>query len=103
MPVTPFGAWSFDLDEDEAGALLEACPRGAVLVTHSPPHGVLDAHDDGRPLGSTAIHAAIERTAPRLVVCGHIHAHAGQTVYIHATPVINPGPTGQVVEVVGKG
>ncbi|NIP81852.1 MAG: serine/threonine protein phosphatase, partial [Gemmatimonadetes bacterium] len=39
VPVTPFGSWSFDLSEDDAEVLLADCPDGAVLVTHSPPHG----------------------------------------------------------------
>src|SRR6476619_1571576 len=42
VPVTPFGAWSYDFSEDQATELLKACPAGAVLVSHSPPKGCLD-------------------------------------------------------------
>lgn len=99
VPVTPFGDWSFDLTEEEADRLLASCPDGAVLVSHSPPHGALDHDEGGRHLGSTALRSAIERTRPRLVVCGHIHGTAGQEAVVHGCRVINPGPAGMVLEV----
>jgi Icc-related predicted phosphoesterase len=92
VPVTPFGSWSYDLTEDEARTLLADCPRRAVLVTHSPPKGAVDRSSSGASLGSLAVREAIERTEPRLVVCGHIHESAGQTAQIGLTPVINAGP-----------
>ena len=42
IPATPFGSWSFDLTEQEAQRMLAACPRDAVLVSHSPPYGHVD-------------------------------------------------------------
>ena len=94
VPVTPFGAWSFDLTEAEAGELLAAAPPGGVLVSHSPPHGSADVSSRGASLGSTAVRAAVERLAPRLVVCGHVHASGGTTAMIGSTPVVNAGPGG---------
>lgn len=94
VPVTPFGAWSFDLTEGEARARLVACPEGAVLVSHSPPKGVLDVSSRGLSLGSIAVREAIERRSPRLVVCGHIHDSAGRSERLGATPVVNAGPEG---------
>ena len=97
IPPTPF-PWSFDLSEDEAAAKLESCPKGAVLVVHSPPKGYLDeAH--GRHLGSRAILDAIERKLPALVVCGHIHQCWGSEAAIGTTPVVNVGPEGRFFEV----
>ncbi|QDT52387.1 Calcineurin-like phosphoesterase superfamily domain protein [Caulifigura coniformis] len=98
IPVTPFGSWSYDFTEEQAAALLKDCPPAAVLVTHSPPKGAVDIATSGKSLGSTAIRAAIERTRPRLVVCGHIHASAGQQAQIGPTPIINPGPQGVLHE-----
>lgn len=92
-PVTPFGAWSFDLSEEEAAALLADCPEGAVLVTHSPPYGHVDAAG-GQHLGSRAVLEAIERAAPRLVVCGHIHACWTQESTLGSTRIVNAGPRG---------
>ncbi|GAB4240877.1 MAG: metallophosphoesterase family protein [Acidobacteriota bacterium] len=94
VPITPFGAWSYDLSEQEAEALLEACPPGAVLVTHSPPKGLLDRSSSGWSLGSTAIRKTLERVRPRLVICGHIHESSGQSLEWNGIPVINAGPKG---------
>ena len=94
IPVTPFGAWSFDLTEEKAAKMLEACPKSCVLVTHSPPKGAVDISSRGGSLGSVAIRNIIEEKTPQLVVCGHIHDSAGQYAYIGDTPVINAGPSG---------
>lgn len=94
IPTTPFGDWSFDFTEQEATHLLADCPTGGVLISHSPPKGAVDVASNGQSLGSTAIRAAIEKRQPHLVVCGHIHASAGQTATIGSTTIINAGPGG---------
>ncbi len=94
VPVTPFGAWSYDLTEEEAAQLLSKCPSGGVLISHSPPKGAVDMASEGKSLGSTAVRAAIERLMPRLVVCGHIHGSAGKQAVIGSSPVVNAGPAG---------
>lgn len=94
VPVTPFGPWSYDLSEQEAEALLQDCPSGGILVTHSPPKGLLDLSFSGQSLGSTAIRAVVERTAPALVVCGHIHESGGRWARWKSTVVLNAGPAG---------
>lgn len=96
IPVTPFGSWSFDFSEDEAVPLLRGCPSGGVLVSHSPPKGIVDLSSDGRHLGSQAVREIIELRQPRLVVCGHIHGSAGQIESLNETTVINAGPAGIV-------
>lgn len=94
IPVTPFGAWSYDFTEEQARELLLNCPLHCVLITHSPPRGAVDVSSQGKNLGSVAISEAVERLQPTLVVCGHIHASAGQQRFIGPTLVINPGPSG---------
>lgn len=94
VPVTPFGAWSYDFTEDEARGLLSTCPEGVVLVSHSPPLGHADADGTGRHMGSAAVLETIERTHPRLVVCGHIHGSWGAVSRAGETPVVNAGPGG---------
>lgn len=94
IPVTPFGAWSYDFDETQAAALLAAAPAGCVLVVHSPPKGVVDVSSRGAGIGSTAIRDAIVRTRPQLVVCGHVHGSNGQTGELAGVPVVNAGPGG---------
>jgi len=94
VPVTPFGPWSYDFTEEQAGELLAGCPAGCVLVSHSPPLGVLDEDSRGRSLGSVAVRDAVLRLGPRLVVCGHIHASGGKQILLGGSPVVNAGPAG---------
>ncbi|MGR3315476.1 MAG: metallophosphoesterase family protein [Roseovarius indicus] len=93
VPVTPFGSWSCDLSEEDAGQMLAKCEAADILVLHSPPKGVADVTSGGQSVGSTAIHDAIERIQPRLAFCGHIHDSWGQTGRIGATQVVNLGPS----------
>ena len=94
IPITPFGPWSYDFSEDEAYNLLHDCPSGGVLISHSPPMGMLDISSDGRNLGSQAVRETVLSKKPHLVVCGHIHGSAGQIDRIGETTVINAGPQG---------
>jgi Icc-related predicted phosphoesterase len=94
IPVTPFGSWSYDFTEDEASVLLRDCPVGGVLVSHSPPRGLLDISSDGRHLGSRAVRETVEKKKPALVVCGHIHGSSGQSHRLGESLVINAGPGG---------
>ena len=101
IPVTPFGAWSYDFSETEAAELLAECPVGGVLVSHSPPKEAVDVSSRGVSLGSVAIRSVIEQQQPRLVVCGHIHESAGQQAQIGDSVVINAGPAGLVWTLAG--
>jgi Icc-related predicted phosphoesterase len=98
IPVTPFGSWSYDVDDAEAEVLLEDCPSGGVLVTHSPPLGHVDTAG-GEHLGSQVILDAIRRAKPKLVVCGHIHGCWEQESRLGDTRIVNAGPRGVWAEV----
>ena len=98
VPTTPWD-WSFDLDEDEAETMLAGCPQEAVLVLHSPPQGHCDVSGSGQHLGSHAIADAIERTHPKLAVCGHIHESWGARSEIAGSEVANLGPDGTFFDV----
>lgn len=52
-----------------------------ILITHSPPFGILD-----NSFGSTALRSTVEEIKPRLHVFGHIHEGSGQTVLKHVGP-----------------
>ncbi|MCB0033306.1 MAG: metallophosphoesterase [Anaerolineales bacterium] len=98
IPVTPFGAWSYDFTDEEAAEMLSRCDHCDVLVSHSPPLDAVDLSSNGRRLGSPAIRTAVETIRPQLVVCGHIHASSGKQAKIGATTVINAGPAGLMFE-----
>jgi len=99
IPVTPFGPWSVDFMEEEAESLLADCPEGAILVSHSPPKGVVDRDSRGQSLGSTAVRDAVEARELLLTVCGHIHGSWGETETLAGTPIVNAGPHGRRWEV----
>ncbi|MEM9368614.1 MAG: metallophosphoesterase [Planctomycetota bacterium] len=99
IPVTPFGAWSYDFDEQEAEKLLTGCPNKAILVTHSPAIDTVDHDSSGRIRGSQAIRDCIEAKSPLLAVCGHIHSDWERQVTLGKTPVLNAGPRGVMMTI----
>ncbi|TCK99329.1 Icc-related predicted phosphoesterase [Shimia isoporae] len=103
IPVTPFKDWSCDLTEAQGAELLSGCEDVDVLITHSPPKGVVDKTSQGVSLGSTAVLQAIERIQPPLVVCGHIHDCWGRSAMVGESHVANLGPAGTWFEVEPKG
>jgi len=94
IPLTPFGSWSWDFSEDEARTLLKECPEKAVLISHSPPKGILDISSSGQSLGSIAVREYIDKKRPPLVVCGHIHESSGNISHYRDSTIINAGPNG---------
>ncbi|WP_238363915.1 metallophosphoesterase family protein [Mesobacterium pallidum] len=99
VPETPFGAWSCDLPEETAAQMLDQCEATHLLVTHSPPKGIADVTSHGLSVGSTAIHAAVERLQPQWNLFGHIHDCWGQEGVIGATRCRNLGPEGHIFEI----
>ena len=63
-------------------------PNVDILVTHTPPFGILDASSRGQSLGCTALSDELPRISPRIHCFGHVHAAAGQTT-IGETAFIN--------------
>jgi Icc-related predicted phosphoesterase len=92
VPTTPWD-WSFDLTEEEAAERLVGLPKGAVLLSHSPPKGHVD-----KGLGSVAVLEAAERAGARAVLCGHIHEQWGNESRIGEALVRNLGPDGFELE-----
>ena len=85
-----FHDWAFNLRRGpELEAVWARAPAGVdVLVTHTPPLGVLDLVARGPRVGCEALRAALPRIAPRLHVFGHIHeaygAHPGPPLSVNA-------------------
>ncbi|MEM6980810.1 MAG: metallophosphoesterase family protein [Planctomycetota bacterium] len=99
IPITPFGAWSYDFDEIQGATMLAECAQDGILVTHSPPIDSVDHDSSGRIRGSQSIRDAIERCQPVLAVCGHIHSDWTKHDRIGKTLVLNAGPSGIIVEI----
>ncbi len=85
-------SWSEHLSEDAAKRMLDACPTGCVLVTHTPPFGFGDLQQDGTHEGSQAILTAIKEKQPLLNLCGHIHFSWGSSTQYNGTHIQNLGP-----------
>lgn len=98
IPVTPFGAWSYDFDEQQGADMLSGCPAGGVLVVHSPPLDTVDKDRSGRIRGSESIRQTILDRQPQLVVCGHIHDDWGKQAKLGKTRIFNAGPQGLVID-----
>jgi len=74
-----FHDWAFNLQRGsplaEKWALVP--PSTDILLTHGPPHGVLDTTVGGEQVGCEELTRALERIRPRLHVFGHIHECRG--------------------------
>ncbi|KAI0268294.1 Metallo-dependent phosphatase-like protein [Gloeopeniophorella convolvens] len=57
--------------------LVSSFPRTDILLTHGPPHGILDRVDDGSSVGCEALSARLTELRPRLHLFGHIHEAHG--------------------------
>jgi Icc-related predicted phosphoesterase len=80
VPNLPF--WAFYGSENALGAAYELVQPCDVLLTHGPPCGAGDlaprGKSSGEHVGSEACRAAVQRTKPPIVVCGHIHEGYGK-------------------------
>jgi hypothetical protein len=96
--ITPFST-PFELREKDFERILRpfAGLENLILVTHSPPYGILDSTFASERIGSRAIREFIEREKPILNLCGHVHEHAGKEETLGETRVINVGKLGKVI------
>jgi Icc-related predicted phosphoesterase len=62
-----------------------------ILVSHTPPHGVLDIgqRHGQQHIGSTAVEEFVRQEEPLLTICGHCHQFGGMAEELAAGTVIN--------------
>ena len=73
--------WAFQYPASQAEKLWSAIPSDtAILVTHTPPIGHLDASEHWIRGGCPALLGALLRTRPLLHLCGHCHEGRGGRV-----------------------
>jgi Icc-related predicted phosphoesterase len=73
------GYWAF---QAERGAALRECWQripldSDILITHGPPLGILDAHQNGKALGCDELLARVREVQPLLHLFGHVHESHG--------------------------
>src|SRR5262245_49164674 len=103
-PWTPiFYDWAFMLPDAELAAKWALIPPGVdVLITHGPPHGILDWTNRGEHAGSLTLLHRVYEVKPRLHIFGHIHEAAGRaesdgTIFLNASTQMGKG-SGVVIE-----
>lgn len=70
--------WPWMTDERGLGRKWRNIPRGLdVLMTHGPPHGILDRARDGERCGSRSLAMKIREVKPLYTIFGHIHESHG--------------------------
>lgn len=86
-----FFDWAFNLDRGKPlREKWKLIPSGLdILLTHGPPHGILDRTDHGTNVGCEDLAEIVALRRPRLHVFGHIHEAAGcvergGTTYVNA-------------------
>lgn len=78
LPDLP--GWAYHLDDDERKAKWEMIPLDTdVLITHTPPAGILDQKGDEH-LGCPYLRDRVFEVRPRLHCFGHVHASFGEAV-----------------------
>ena len=86
-----YKGWAFGLDEDSIKKKWNLIPMDIdVLLTHSPPAGILDSESSGKRMGCPHLRDMVIKVRPKLHVFGHIHEGHGLTVqdditYINAS------------------
>ena len=79
-PITPtFLNWAFNVDRGEPiKRYWEMIPDQVdVLVTHGPPHGILDVTHRGEKAGCEELMERVAKVKPRVHAFGHIHEGYG--------------------------
>jgi Icc-related predicted phosphoesterase len=77
---------------EERRTLYASIPQGTdILITHCPPHGVLDVEfrSGGLHRGCPELLAAVQRVKPQVHIFGHVHSsrgaqRVGETTFINA-------------------
>ena len=90
-PYTPaFYNWAYNSTDLELYNLWKDIPNDLdILVTHGPPHYILDRCDDGYRAGCKHLMNRVLVVKPKYHVFGHIHEDGGKVEEIDGTTFIN--------------
>ena len=78
-PLTPvFHNWAYNRTPEQLTEAYKNVPKNLdVLMTHGPPHGVLDKTFFGEHVGCKVLLDTVLRLKPKLHLFGHIHEEGG--------------------------
>lgn len=99
-----FGGHGFRTREPELEELEERLTKQfteqTIFLCHAPPYNTaLDEREPDWHVGNQSLNDLIRRKKPMLVLCGHLHECFHVHDMVAGTPVINPGPDGEIIEV----
>lgn len=82
--VTNLPAWAFNADEEYIWDYLNHVGRADIVVSHSPPSGILDRSREtfngrGSHYGVHAYRKYLKHYQPKHWICGHVHERYGTT------------------------
>jgi len=86
-----FGNWAFMEHLEELKPIWDTIPSDTdIVITHSPPFGILDQCVNGISVGCPALRDKLKEIKPKYHICGHIHEAYGvyqdkYTTYINAS------------------
>lgn len=95
--VPDLPVWAYYANEERLREAWAKVPAGVdVLLTHTPPAGILDRNRQGTSLGCPFLAEELKRIRPRLHVFGHVHASAGVhvdgvTLFVNASSTRSTG------------
>lgn len=77
----PFMNWAFNLTEDELCRKFAQIPNDIdILISHSPPYGILDSTPTTKNLGSKSLLEKVYQVKPKYHIFGHIHHGYGRYI-----------------------
>ncbi|RSL39748.1 hypothetical protein CEP53_013832 [Fusarium sp. AF-6] len=92
-PYTPATGNSSDWGFQYSGAHEFAIEKGTdVVVTHGPPHGIMDMTTERQRIGCPQLFAAVARAQPKLHCFGHVHNSWGAKL-VAWRPTISDKPS----------
>nr|RBQ95322.1 hypothetical protein FVER53263_09042 [Fusarium verticillioides] len=92
-PYTPVTAGSTDWGFQYNGTHEFAIPKGVdIVVTHGPPHGMMDMTPEKQRVGCPQLFSAIAKSQPRIHCFGHVHDSWGAKI-VSWRPQISENPS----------
>jgi Icc-related predicted phosphoesterase len=84
-PYQPlFYNWAFQYHSSRAEDIWSEIPKDTeLLITHGPPHGILDKSSEGEHAGCLTLMKYVELIRPKVHIFGHIHHSAGTHIGEH--------------------